>query len=88
MNLLPLRHCDRGRLLLTSELHYGILISLFGASAGQMVCLTLSHTCCAYIGSIACLVDDVLPLEEGIPYPEHGEEMPTRGMNYTDILEP
>lgn len=88
MNLLPLSRCDRGWLLLTSELHYGILISLFRARAGHMVCLTLSHMCCAYIGSIACLADDVLPLEAGIPYPDHGEEMPAQGMNYPDISEP
>lgn len=58
MNLLPLCHCDRGRLLLTSELHCRILISLFRTSTGQMACLTLSWTCCVSVGSIKCLVDE------------------------------
>ena len=76
MNLLPLGCCDRGRLLLTGELHRGILISLFRTWPGLMVCLTLLHAYCAGVGSIKCLVDEesLSFLEGSILYPEHEEE--------------
>lgn len=62
----------------TSELHYGILISLFRASAGQWFAWPSHTRAVLTLAQIACLVDDVLPLKAGIPYPEHGEEIPTR----------
>lgn len=50
MNVPPSCCCSGGKLLLTRELHHGILISSFRAKIGCRVCLTLLLAHCVSLG--------------------------------------